>query len=89
MPERVDAAFLGAAWSSGAGRWDTAAALSACKAVPGAIIAGHPYCRDLESVLFDTVFTLPGLAAVETRVARGRPLWDAMADHVEIGRAHV
>jgi len=80
IPREVDAAFLGARWSVGAGKWDATAAVAACGALPGVTIAGHPYCRDLESVLFDSVYTLPGLAAIETRVARGRPLWDAMAD---------
>ncbi|MCK6573630.1 hypothetical protein L6V77_21335 [Myxococcota bacterium] len=86
IPREVDAAFLGARWSIGAGKWDANAAVAACAALPGVTIAGHPYCRDLGSVLFDSVYTLPGLAAIETRVARGRPLWDAMADDVAARR---
>jgi hypothetical protein len=86
IPREVDAAFLGARWSAGAGKWDAQAAVAACGALPGVTIAGHPYCRDLASVLFDSVYTLPGLAAIETRVARGRPLWDAMADDVAARR---
>lgn len=86
IPRAVDAAFLGARWSAGAGKWNAREAITAASALPGLIIAGHPYCRDLDSVLFDHVFTLPNLGAVETRVARGRPLWDAMADDVATRR---
>ena len=82
IPSQLNASFLGTTWSPSTGRWTAQDALAAAKAVPGAIIAGHPYCRDLESVLFDTVFTLDGLNGVETRVGRGRPLWDSMADGV-------
>lgn len=86
IPRAVDAAFLGARWSAGSGKWAPKEAINACAAVPGVIIAGHPYCRDLDSILFDHVFTLPNLGAIETRVARGRPLWDSMADDVATRR---
>lgn len=86
IPKVVNPEFLAAGWSAGSGKWAPLEAIKACAAVPGVIIAGHPYCRDLESILFDHVFTLPNLSAIETRVARGRPLWDAMADDVATRR---
>ncbi len=61
-------------------RWVWQDAVSVLEGLEGVVLAGHPYCRELDSAMVDVVYYLPTLHAIETRVARGRPIWDMMAD---------
>jgi len=78
-PEDPD--FADAEWRPSGEHWNWKEALSRVAAVDGAVLAGHPYCRDLGSVLGDRVYSLKGIAGVETRVGRGKNSWDRLADH--------
>ncbi|MFZ4738103.1 MAG: hypothetical protein ACOYM9_19260, partial [Bradymonadia bacterium] len=80
LPASVDKAFRSFSFAPAAARWDWRDAMERLKDLDGVVLAGHPYCRDLESVLADAVYFLPRLDGIETRVGRGRPLWDQMAD---------
>jgi len=74
-------AFRDAKWAPGGPTWAMADALDAVREIDAALIAGHPYCRELGSVLGDRVYRVKGLAAVETRAGRGMLSWDRLAEH--------
>ncbi len=76
-----DPSFRDARWKPDTGTWTVSDARDAVQGIDGALIAGHPYCRDLGSVLGDRVYRVKGLAAVETRAGRGKVSWDRLAEH--------
>ena len=80
LPASVDKAFRSYSFAPAGGRFDWRDAMDRLKDLDGVVIAGHPYCRDLESVLADAVYFLGRLDGIETRVGKGRALWDQLAD---------
>jgi hypothetical protein len=80
IPRDPGKAFLAERWSPGTLRWDVDEALERIGKHEGVLIVAHPYQRDIEP-MGDRVYSLPNVAGVETRVGRGRPVWDDLADH--------
>ncbi len=76
-----DAAFAEASWKPEGEYCKSSDARSRAYELGGALIAGHPYCRELGNVLGDRVYTVKGLDGVEVRVGQGRLSWDRLADH--------
>jgi hypothetical protein len=80
VPERPDAAFLDANWKpAGGDTWTTDGLVELLSGLSGVIIAGHPYCRALPSMMSDRVYRLPGLAAVTVQVGIGELAGDGLA----------
>ena len=80
IPRKPDQRFYTHTWSPGTRLWALEDILDRLRGLDGALMASHPYCRDLDSVLGDLVYGIGDLAAVETRVGRGRSVWNRLAD---------
>jgi hypothetical protein len=81
VPRDLDDPALEDSWAPpGGGTWTLDGAAQRLAGLDGAIIASHPYCRDLPSVLGDAVFDLKSVTAVITRVGQGKVAWDRQAD---------
>ncbi|MEE2644027.1 MAG: hypothetical protein VYD19_03755 [Myxococcota bacterium] len=79
FPESLDG-FFDEDWAPKKGKvWPFDAALERCAARPGAIVASHPYDRTSRGI-GDRVYTCDAICAIETRIGRGLPIRDHMAD---------
>ena len=81
IPSDWQGPFAGADWTPPEGDFWTNKAITARLAeIDGALIASHPYCRDMGDVLADRIYALKGLAGVQIRAGRGQLTWDNLAE---------
>ncbi|MCB9549002.1 MAG: hypothetical protein H6706_24635 [Myxococcales bacterium] len=80
VPRDLDDPTLDDGFAAPKGGWTLASALDRLAGLDGAIVAAHPFCRDLGDTLGDRVAEVKGLTAVVTRVGRGKVSWDRQAD---------
>ena len=79
FPEQLED-FFGSDWTPPQGRWAFSEILERCARWPGVLVATHPYDHNERQGIGDRVYTCDILAAVETRIGRGLPVRDHMAD---------
>ena len=82
VPDNWEApAFAAANWGHPDAAVDSEALLAQCAEIGGALIASHPYCRELGEVMGDRVYRLRNLVGVVVKVGTGQLSWDTLAEH--------
>jgi hypothetical protein len=81
VPDNWEApAFSAANWGHPDAAVDSEALLAQCAEIGGALIASHPYCRELGEVMGDRVYRLRNLTGIVVKVGCGQLSWDTLAE---------